>query len=256
MHLSRLLDTGAFGFSVAGATAGFDDVLPGFARNERVAIVCRTPGASHRAAGLLLAAVGRFYEIRRRESDDFYAYPDFYVIHAGRLHGYHGKIDVWPEHKEVVVAADPESVLSAINDRAVTRLLIEQAPPASGLFARETVAALRERLVTAYCFDPAGSPGADDVVVTPSEAAATAIRQSAESSRELVGDEAADRLVDAAAAPQGFRRLGADDVLSTLAGYGASDPDLRLSERYRRALGVGEATVDRHRYPWDPRPAR
>ncbi|MGK5115688.1 hypothetical protein [Geodermatophilus sp. CPCC 205506] len=243
------MKTREFTYSVRGNAATFDDVLPDFDRNERLGIVSRTAGSSLRAAGLLLAAVGRFYEIRLAESEDFYAYPNFFVFHVGDLHGYHGMIDVWPEHKEVIVGKGPESIVSAVNDRGITRLLIEEAPRARGLMARETVEGLRESLKTAYTFDPfgAGLDGAD-VVVTPSSTAVGSIAESARASSSILGSELAEHLASRAAEPQFFRPLGVEEVFSVLSGYGESDPDLTFSSDYQRAHALTESDMDRHRY--------
>ncbi len=250
MHLSRLVKTSEFVFTVGGEPASFDDVLPDFGPTERVGVVSRSPGSAHRAAGLVLAAVARFYELRLEKSQDFYAYPDFYVFHVGELRGYHGMIDVWPEHKEVVVAGNAESIVSAVNDRGVTRLLIEEAPPAGGLMARETVEGFRSGLVTAYSFDPFGpADSREGVAVTPSEPGVRAIRASAEISRSVVGGDVVSRLLADAGAPQSFRRIAWDEALSILSGYGASDPNLTMSDRYRQAHALTEADLDRHRHP-------
>ena len=39
--------------------------------------------------------------------------------------GDHGRLDVWPRRKEVVVEDDPERILEVVDDRAITRLLVE-----------------------------------------------------------------------------------------------------------------------------------
>jgi hypothetical protein len=249
MHLSRLMKTAEFQFSTDGRAIRFDDVFPAFGRNDRVGIVSRTPGSAHCAAGLLLAALARFYEIRLSESDDFYSYPDFFVFHVDELRGYHGMIDVWPEHKEVLVDANPESIVSAVNDRNITQLLLEDASPAPGVMARETVEALRVRLKTAYTFDPSPVSVATDVFVTSSSAASTTIGQSAEVSRSLLGDEVTEALKAQASQSQAFRSVSADEVLAVLSGYGPSDPNLRMSDSYRSAHALTESDMNRHRYP-------
>ena len=44
----------------------------------------------------------------------------------------HRNLDIWPSHKEVVVEPEPEALLRTINDRAITRLVVEDADaPAS-----------------------------------------------------------------------------------------------------------------------------
>ena len=132
MHTSRSMRTDEFEVTVAGTRGTFDDILPGLTTADRIAIVTHTPGGSLAAAPLLLAAVGRYYEILRRERDEFYRYPGYFVVHVGELRAYHGWLDVWPQHKEVVVAAHAEAVLEAIHDRDVTRVVLEAAPAGTG----------------------------------------------------------------------------------------------------------------------------
>ena len=72
MHTSRSMRTDEFEVTVAGTRGTFDDILPGLTTADRIAIVTHTPGGSLAAAPLLLAAVGRYYEILRRERDEFY----------------------------------------------------------------------------------------------------------------------------------------------------------------------------------------
>jgi hypothetical protein len=75
MHTSRSMRTDEFEVTVAGARGTLDDILPGLTTTDRIAIVTHTPGGSLAAAPLLLAAVGRYYEILRREREEFYRYP-------------------------------------------------------------------------------------------------------------------------------------------------------------------------------------
>lgn len=248
MHLSRLLRTNDFTYTIGGRRATFDDVIPDLDRDDRVAIVCRTAGATCRAAGLLLAAVARFYEFRLAESDDFYVYPNYYALHVDRLHGYNGSIDIWPEHKEVVVDADPESIVSAVNDRRITHLLIEDASLARGVMARETVEDARRQLKGAFAFSPWGPTSGADIVVRPSSAAAAAIAENARASSSVIGDDAAAQLATSASEPQAFRRIGTEEVLALFSGYGASDPYLRMSAAYRAAHSLTPADMDRHRF--------
>jgi hypothetical protein len=46
---------------------------------------------------------------------------------------------VRPPHKEVIVDDDAEQILEAINDRGITRLLVEDKPLTSSVFLRETL---------------------------------------------------------------------------------------------------------------------
>ena len=59
-----------------------------------------------------------------RPARQFFAYPDYFALHVGQPHGSLRKLDVFPDHKEIVVPADAESIVRAINDRGITRLLV------------------------------------------------------------------------------------------------------------------------------------
>jgi len=63
------------------------------------------------------------------EPFDFFIYPDYFLFHVGRPLGDHARLDIWPRRKEVVVPEDPQGVLDAINDRAITRLVVEDGEP-------------------------------------------------------------------------------------------------------------------------------
>ena len=160
MHTSRSMRTDEFEVTVAGTRGTFDDILPGLTTADRIAIVTHTPGGSLAAAPLLLAAVGRYYEILRRQRDEFYRYPGYFVVHVGELRAYHGWLDVWPQHKEVVVAAHAEAVLEAIHDRDVTRVVLEAAPARAGYLMRETANWFLEDLRDILSFTPGRSVGA------------------------------------------------------------------------------------------------
>lgn len=49
----------------------------------------------------------------------------------------HSSLDVWPPHKEVIVPNEPEQILEAINDRGITRLLVEDVLPLPANFFRD-----------------------------------------------------------------------------------------------------------------------
>src|SRR3954452_14637987 len=150
MHSSRELSSSAFDVTVEGAPATLLDVLPGFAAADRLGVVARRPCGVVGASALLLAAGTAVYDTQRALSEDFFVYPDYFVFHVGRRLGSHNRLDIWPPHKEVVVADEPEEVLRAVNDRGITRLLVEDGAPGDrDGFARETLASARSRVRTA-----------------------------------------------------------------------------------------------------------
>src|SRR3954447_2900445 len=126
--------------------------MPGFEDRDRLGVVVRRPCGVVGASALLMAAVTAFYDIQRTRAEDFFIYPDYFVFHVGRRLGSHNRLDIWPPHKEVVVADEPEEVLRAINDRGITRLVVEDGAPGEGSFGRETVASAQARIVTAVAY--------------------------------------------------------------------------------------------------------
>lgn len=166
MHTTTILVGTDFDFQVAGVDATLQQVFPGFHSADRIGIVTRQPGGATGASALLLAAVTHFYDAHRaalgNAAGRLRIYPDYYIFHVGRCQGSHAQLDIWPPHKEVVVLDDAEQLLEAINDRGITRLLVEERPPAAAVFLRETLASARQRIVTALAYSPAGVvPGGD-----------------------------------------------------------------------------------------------
>jgi hypothetical protein len=216
MHSTERLTSASFAFAIDGRPATFDAVLPGWDERDRLGVVARQPCGAVGASLLVLAAVTAFYDGWRRRAADFFAYPDFYVFHVGARLGNHGMLDVWPDHKEVVVPRGGEDLLRSINDRAITRLLVPDAPPAAPRFERQTLASASIRSALAYA--PSGRVANADI--------------------EVAGDGATEDYVAAV-----LDRSGPldDATLATLrAGRAALLRDGRPVEAYRR-LTLDEA---------------
>jgi hypothetical protein len=163
MHSSKALRNDQFAYTRDGQAASFDDILPGFGPGARVGIVSRTPGGALGASVLLLAAITAFYDAARAEGAPFFRYPDYFIFHLDGSVGPYGMLDVWPDHKEVTLPSDPETLLRAINDRAISHLLIEDGPTGEPAFSRETLGSVGLR--AAYAFAADGRPmGADSTI--------------------------------------------------------------------------------------------
>src|SRR3954452_19659619 len=189
VHSSRELSSAAFEISIDGAPASVADVLPEFAAADRLGLVVRRPGAGGGAGALLLPPVPAFYDIQRARSDDFFIYPDYFVFHVGRRLGSHNRLEIWPPHKEVVVADDPEELLRAINDRGVTRLAVEDGAPGEGAFARETLASARARILTALAYTSNGRTRDGDVAIAANEVTESYVAGVLEQSRDVPAGE-------------------------------------------------------------------
>lgn len=171
MHTTALRSD-EFAITVDGHPAGLSDVFPGFDEHDRLGIVIHDRLGAAGAGTLILAAVTGFYDRLRAAGEPFFAYADYFAFHVGADHGTLRKLDVWPPHKEVVVANDAERILEAINDRGVTRLLVPDAPaehPGSEpVIEPDTLHSAQRRIRTALVYAPSGQTRAADVVVSGS----------------------------------------------------------------------------------------
>ncbi|HXJ81142.1 MAG TPA: hypothetical protein VMS64_20990, partial [Candidatus Methylomirabilis sp.] len=126
-----------------------------------------------------------FYDTQRARGGEFFIYPDYFLFHVGARLGDHGMLDVWPAHKEVVVQDEPEELLRAINDRGITRLLVEDRAPGDPELQRESSASARNRIVTAIAYSPTGRVLDADVLVAGNETTESYVAAVLEQSTEI-----------------------------------------------------------------------
>ena len=163
MHSSRELSSSSFEIEVGGVATPLEGLFEGFDEQDRLGVVLTQPCGAVGASALITATITAFYDIQRARGPDFFVYPDYFLFHVGRPLGDHARLDVWPRHKEVVVPADADRLLEAVNDRAVTRLVVEDGPagePPSDPAAR---ASARSRIQTCLAYSPSGRVEGADV---------------------------------------------------------------------------------------------
>jgi hypothetical protein len=163
MHSSRELSSSSFEIEVGGVTAPLEELFEGFGEQDRLGVVLTQPCGAVGASALITATITAFYDIQRARGPDFFVYPDYYLFHVGRPLGDHGRFDVWPRHKEVVVPADGDRLLEAINDRAVTRLVVEDGPAGEPPSDPGALASARARIETCLAYSPSGRVEDPDV---------------------------------------------------------------------------------------------
>jgi hypothetical protein len=169
MHTSTELRNDSFSIELDGRRATITDLLAGAGEDGRLGIVVREPCGAVGASLLLLAAITAFYDGQRARSERFYIYPDYFLFHVGRPHGDHSMLDVWPSHKEVLVPDDPDAILEAINDRAITWLVVPDGELATAPRQREALASARDRIVAAFGYSATGRVTDGDVRIAGNE---------------------------------------------------------------------------------------
>lgn len=156
MHSSRELRSSSFEIEVCGVPTPLEELFEGFSEQDRLGVVLTQPCGAVGASALITATITAFYDIQRALGPDFFVYPDYYLFHVGRALGDHGRLDVWPRHKEVVVPSGADRVLEAVNDRAVTRLVVENGPVSEPPSDPGALASARARIRTCLAYSPSG----------------------------------------------------------------------------------------------------
>jgi hypothetical protein len=233
VHTSEELTAASFAITVDGRAADLDAVLPGFTERDRVGVVVRRPLGGAGASLLVLAAVTGFYEEQRRRGEPFFIYPDYFVFHAGRALGDHRKLDIWPSHKEVVVADEPEALLRAINDRAITRLVVEDGEPRDAELGAEELASARARITSCLAYSASGRVTGADVRVAANS----------------VVEGYVDTTLDPEQRAAELRARGADARADEIAAHGDEIPPEQRDriKRKREALLEGGVPVETYR---------
>jgi hypothetical protein len=247
MHSSRELRSSSFEVTVEGREVRLVDLFDGFREHDRLGVVVRRPCGAVGASALVTATITAFYDLQRARRTDFFVYPDYFLFHVGRPFGDHARLDIWPSRKEVVVPEDPERVLEAINDRAITRLVVEDGEPGEPTFEPETVASASARIATCLAYSATGrvrdadvgirsnpvSEGYVDAVLDP-EARLARLRGSnggdrarADAIEARLGEVAREErrrirrarkeLVEGGAPVETYRRISLDQALGLLA---------------------------------------
>jgi hypothetical protein len=141
------------------------DLFEGFGEQDRLGVVMSGPCGAVGASALITATITAFYDFHRERGDGFFVYPDYYLFHVGRPLGDHARLDVWPRRKELVVGEEPQAILEAIDDRAITRLVVEDGRPVATDLDDEAVASARGRIRTCLAYSPAGRVEDGDVEI-------------------------------------------------------------------------------------------
>jgi hypothetical protein len=139
------------------------DLFEGFGEHDRLGVVVRRPCGGVGASALISATITAFYDLQRARAAEFFVYPDYFLFHVGRPLGDHARLDIWPSRKEVVVPGEAQRILEAVNDRAITRLVVEDGEADEPELDPETLASARARIATCLAYSPSGRVPDGDV---------------------------------------------------------------------------------------------
>jgi hypothetical protein len=167
MHTARQLTEDLFDVRLDGRVASRAEVLIEWGPLDRLAVVINEPLGTVGASYLLQLAITAFYDARpERRSRETPVYPDVFVIHVGGRYGDHAYFDVYPPRKEVFVENHPVAVLNAINDRAITRLLVPDRAPEPVQHEWKECAQALDRITSAWAYSPSGRTAGADLEIS------------------------------------------------------------------------------------------
>lgn len=165
MHTATQLESPMFAIEIDGKPASREDVLPDWGRHDRFGVISTEPFGALGASLLIQLAITAFYDFRPARRGECAQYPEIYVFHIGQPHGDHSYFDFWPERKEVTVADDAGEILSAINDRGITRLAVVDGRSIPAGHRDVELEAAKDRIRSAFVYHASGRVTRPDVVI-------------------------------------------------------------------------------------------
>lgn len=133
--------------------------MPHITSDDRVGVVMETGTEGLGAGNFVLSCVTAFYDyLSETREEDFFEYPDYYTFQTTSEPADYRMLDIYPDHKNVTVEPNAEQLLRAINDRAITILLVPDVSPISPNVDEITLQSARRRIDHCYVYAPDGRP--------------------------------------------------------------------------------------------------
>ena len=235
------LNSSDFSFKVNEKTGNLEDVFPNYDNNDRIGIVVSEYGGTAGAGALIMSAITRFYDFYRdklgKGPGKYFIYPEVFVFNIGKRLMTHDSMDIWPPHKQVVVENDAEQILEAINDRRITRLIVEDQAPVEGTFLLETLTSAKLRITSSIVYSPTGRVENSDIEVTTCKTAEDYVMLSLEQSA-MIPDDIRTKLIESREklktgkdgnVLETYRFVNLEDALNML----TTNPELsKITEKY------------------------
>ncbi|PGT76587.1 hypothetical protein [Bacillus sp. AFS040349] len=227
MHTTTSIKTADFDIVINNRRSSIDELFLDFTDQDRIGIIVRHPAGSAGASALLMASITRFYDFHRHqlgnEPGKLRIYPEYFIFHIEKQQMDHYWMDVWTPNKEVIVEDDAEQILEAINDRGITRLLVEECPlTSSPTFLPETLSSAKSRLKSALVYSHTGRVDHADVSITSCTMAERYVQSSFKRSKNLLGatynnlEEQRKALIENNRIVETYRRIDVEQALYML----------------------------------------
>lgn len=171
MHTTEEVDAADFSYHAADGVSR-DEVLPPITPETRLGVVMDSGTDGIGAGNFILSSVTAFYDHRRQMNEDVFEYPDYYTFQTTSDPADYRMLDIYPDYKNVTVEPDAEQLLRAINDRAITILLVPDRPMLSPEIDDISLRSAERRITHCYLYATDGQViGADFTIQLPRQLA-------------------------------------------------------------------------------------
>ncbi len=133
----------------------FEQIFKDVSKRTRIGVVTPYRFAGVGASNLIMAFVTAFYDCYRADSDEFFAYPDYFTFQQQTPVAHYTMMDIWPPHRNVFVGANSADLVNAIIDRGIDVLLIPEGPRRSShVLDRIQLPAVQRLISACYLYSP------------------------------------------------------------------------------------------------------
>lgn len=162
MHTAFSLKASMFEIEMHGKltdSEGLLDWQPG----DRLGIILKSPLGALGASMLIQLVTTAYYDVRpsRREAPH---YAEIYLFHSGGRFGDFTSFDVLPR-RELFLSAEPDALIGAINDRAITHLAVPDGAPRSLAFPWKERESAHDRIRHCFAYSADGRTRDADIAI-------------------------------------------------------------------------------------------
>lgn len=220
MHTAEALSGADFEYQSGDGDVSRDAVMPSITPEDRVGVAMSAGIDGIGAGNFVLSCVTAFYDHLRATTGDFFEYPDYYTVQTTTEPADYGMLDVYPDHKNVAVEPDAETVLRAINDRAISVLLVPDRPPEQPEVDDIALRSAERRLTHCYLYAPDGQPAESEFAIRlPREPTVEWYESTVQTVESLPDAYALPSFgADDSSITQEFRQVSVTEALSRLPG--------------------------------------
>lgn len=155
MHSSKLRGTD-FDIQWQDQKSDHATFFSAYSKTDRLGVFAPNAYDGVGAITLIMAYVTAFYDCYRAESDDFFAYPDFFSFQRTEPIANYSMFDIWPQHKNVPVPANANETAATITDRGINILLVPNYSTRTNIFEPVQQEAIHRNIQRCFLYAPNG----------------------------------------------------------------------------------------------------